>query len=272
MSQNLQPGWTPETPGSNFVYHGTTAHYNANGRTGLFKRDPFDALALLSTASQMGFKTVPATFTAFSPERAFLWAAFKNIMACTAPSTKPLGYMQQSWVCDGAIYLGIVLFQYRITQPSPPGLTHYTIPAGSERAWGEISQVSAAYCTPQMSVWERYDAIHGKGKGRWPWPNIVHSLEYSKQGEFSPTSRTNMWRTLWTGDEGGAYLNSQHAATFAVNFEFISPGIPPHPVSKTPKSGNDGGQEKREGTKEMRWTQKLKKKALSWLAAIKLSS
>ncbi|KAF6808920.1 hypothetical protein CMUS01_13787 [Colletotrichum musicola] len=230
-----EPDWTPEMAGNHFVYHGTSAHYNATWWVRYFTATPFDVLRAFTTANQMGFRAVPRLFTAFSPLRAFLWTIFKDNMACMAPSVIPsmapsmayLRRIQRPWFFNGAFYRGVVLSQFHDTQPS--GLTHYTIPAGKEKAWGDISQGPAAHCTSLSSAWEQFNTIHGEGRGKWP--NMIHDLEYGPELNRTDTSRTNMWRSMWKGEEGVYHLNSQHAATFAVNFELVGPNAPQQPAS-----------------------------------------
>ncbi|KAF6820621.1 hypothetical protein CPLU01_12710 [Colletotrichum plurivorum] len=223
--------------GNHFVYHGTSAHYNLIEWPRYFTPTPFQALAAFTTANQIGLRFVPGLFTAFSPLRAFIWAVFKERMACMTPSVTPsmtpsmahLRRIQRSWFCNGAFYRGVVLFQFHCTQPS--GLTSCTIPAGKEKAWGDISQGPAAHCTPQSAAWKQFNAIHGKSRGKWP--DVIHGLKYGPQLDHSGTSRTNMWRSMWKGEEGVYHLNSQHAATFAVNFELVGPNVPQQPISHT---------------------------------------
>ncbi|KAF6811532.1 hypothetical protein CSOJ01_05665 [Colletotrichum sojae] len=235
----------PETAGSHFVYHGTSAHYNPIHWPRYFTGTPFDVLGAFTTANQMGLRAVPGLFTAFSPLRALLWAAFKGHVPCMTPSVTQLGHMQQPWFCNGAFYRGVVLFQFHCTQPSV--LTSYTIPAGKEKAWGGISQGPAAHCTSLNAAWEQFNAIHGEGRGKWP--DVIHGLEYGPELDRSDTTRINLWRTMWTGYDGPIQLNSQHAATFAVYFELVGPNMRQQPISH--KAGtltcDDDRQEKGDG-------------------------
>lgn len=265
--------WTPETPGANYVYHGSAAHHVHPAWINAFSQKPFQALAPSTKINQMGIETTPGIFTAFSPLRAFLWAAFMDHIPQMTPSADKLGHMNHPWICDGVTYRGLVLFQFYGTQPAPSGFTHYTIPVGKEKQWGDIAKESFGKGIRKAEAWQRFDPVHGQGHGQWP--NLIHGLEYEPQRGFLAPFHTNMWRTMWSGGATD-HLNSRHAATFSITFDFDEPK-PPKPApaqagpSKKPKDDGDDGQRKKE-SKALRGVKKLAKKASTFFENMKPSS
>ncbi|KAF6811527.1 hypothetical protein CSOJ01_05660 [Colletotrichum sojae] len=243
-SANLSQIWTPNTAGNNFVYHGTAAQYGNNGWADQLTQTPFDAIGAYTNPSQMAPEIVPGVFTAMSPLRAYLWAAFKDRIPRMEPSPEQLGRLQQSWICGRDTYRGLVLFQFYGTQPAPSGLTHYTIPIGTEKAWGDLSQ-GAALKSGLTTAWGRFTGFHGQGDG--VWPDVTHGLEYEPQRSYLGPFHTNMWRTMRKGEQATEHLKSQHAATFAIEFYHTQP-LKPAPTqaanTQTPKDDGDDGQGK----------------------------
>ncbi|KAF6820627.1 hypothetical protein CPLU01_12716 [Colletotrichum plurivorum] len=272
---NLGPMWTPNTPGANYVYHGTASHYRFPGWIPMFNKTPFKALLPFPNPNQMSPMSIPGVFTAFSPLRAFLWSAFKDHLCSMTPSAEELGHMQQPWICDGQTYHGLVLFQFYGTQPSPDGLTNYTIPVGKEKAWGDLSSGGLTQGIATDDAWEHYTSIHGQGKG--DWPDLLHGLEYEPQRSQLAPFRTNMWRTLWKGGKATVHLNSQHAATFAIHFDLSEAVRPPKPGpqadnTQKPKDDGDDGHGKGGKDKKGGMRKRLSKRVPTFFDAMRPSS
>ncbi|KAK1573666.1 uncharacterized protein LY79DRAFT_568136 [Colletotrichum navitas] len=236
--ENLDPTWTPRHAGSNPVYHGSIIRDDEWPR--LFNETPFDALSPRINSNQMVTDAFPVIFTAFSPLRAFLWAAFQKGLPRMAPNTQDILCTHNTWVSGGRAYQGVVLFKFHSTQPSPASLTHYVIPEGKENEWGSKSLHGNNKAINERRVWDYYRTIHGQSGD--VFPDLVHGLEYGQQLTALTPFSTNMWRTIWRAGAASNHLNAQHAATYAISFEIGSAAEPPPPPpAKTMEKPGDGG-------------------------------
>lgn len=213
---NLSKAWTPETPSANYVYHGTANHYNEPLWADCFVDKPFKALEASHRPNQMAPQSIGVVYTAFSPLRAYLWAAFKNHIYRMSPNAADLVHMKQSWVCKGNSYRGIILFEFSSVQPHPGFLTHFTISKGSETRWHQLTELSRGGGVLRDKAWQHYKSVHSQ-TGQ-VWPDIVHGLESGQQKESLEPFRTNLWRTIWQEGNGVNELNSRHSNTFAITF------------------------------------------------------
>ncbi|KAK2041433.1 hypothetical protein LZ31DRAFT_586500 [Colletotrichum somersetense] len=233
---NLDSTWTPRQAGSSPVYHGSIIR-DKNWPL-KFNETPFDALSPRINSNQMVTDAFGVIFTAFSPLRAFLWAAFEGNLPHMTPNPQDMLNTHNPWISDGRTYRGVVLFRFHATQPAPAGLTHYVIPEGREDEWGSRSLSGNNQAINERRVWDYYRNLHGQSGD--VFPDIVHGLEYGQQRTGLTTFRTNMWRTIWRAGAAASHLNSQHTATYAINFELGSPVVPPPPASKTVGKSDDG--------------------------------
>ncbi|EFQ26973.1 uncharacterized protein GLRG_02144 [Colletotrichum graminicola M1.001] len=240
--ENLDPTWSPRHAGSNPVYHGSVIRDEEWPRR--FNETPFDALSPRTNSNQMVTDAFSVIFTAFSPLRAFLWAAFQNGLPRMAPDTQDILNTHNTWVSGGRTYQGAVLFKFHSTQPSPAGLTHYVIPEGKENDWGTKSLHGNYKAINERRVWDYYRTIHGQSGD--VFPDLVHGLEYGHQLTALTPFRTNMWRTIWRAGAASNHLNAQHAATYAISFEIGCPAEPPPAAAKTMGKPGDG-QDKDQG-------------------------
>jgi hypothetical protein len=91
-------------------------------------------------SSQMAPFGVRVVYTAFSPLRSYLWAAFRNQIYRIVPSTNEISWMNQAWTSNGHNYRGVAVFQFNAVQPANANLTSACIPIGREMAWANTVQ------------------------------------------------------------------------------------------------------------------------------------
>ncbi|KAK1979207.1 hypothetical protein LZ30DRAFT_541683, partial [Colletotrichum cereale] len=174
--ENLGPTWTPAQGGGSPVYHGAAIHEEEWPLQ--FDRTPFNALQARQNPNQMVTDAYNVIFTAFSPLRAFLWAAFKGSLPSLTPSARDTISTQNTWVTGGRTYRGVALFKFNAIQPAPAGLTHYVIPEGKETEWGSRSLRAGQRHMAEEDAWGYYRDIHGQGGD--DFPDLVHGLEYGQ--------------------------------------------------------------------------------------------
>ncbi|KAK1965880.1 hypothetical protein LY78DRAFT_711766 [Colletotrichum sublineola] len=226
--ENLDSIWTPRQAGGNPVYHGSIIRNKKWPQR--FNETPFSALQPRINSNQMVTDAFPVIFTAFSPLRCFLWAAFDSMLPYLTPSAQDILHTQDTWVNGGRTYKGVVLFKFHSTQPAPAVLTHYVIPEGKEGQWGSRSLSDNNKGISHQNVWGHYRDIHGQSGDAFP--DLVHGLEYGNQLNGLSPFRTNMWRTIWRATAASDHLNAQHAATYAISFELGSSTAPPLPSTR----------------------------------------
>ncbi|KAK2000548.1 hypothetical protein LX36DRAFT_709248 [Colletotrichum falcatum] len=242
--ENLDSTWTPRQAGANPVYHGSTIIDKEWPQ--YFNAATFEALEPRTNSNQMVNDAFAVIYTAFSPLRAFLWAAFQGKFPCMSHSAQDVLRTHETWVSGGRTYHGVVLFKFNAKKPAPAGLTHYVIPEGEEGKWGLRSLRGNNKNINKKRVWNYYRDIHGQSGD--VFPDVVHGLEYDQQLNALRPFHTNMWRTIWRADAASDYLNTQHAATYAISFEFDSPVEAPSGATKTmEKQGGNKDKDKDQG-------------------------
>jgi hypothetical protein len=211
--------WTPNQAGRFYVYHGTSAHFDAPQWASTWN-SPVHTVQASTNESQLGPQGVPLVFTAFSPLRSFLWAVFTSDLLQNIPSTQTLSKLQQKWSVGDAIFEGVALFQFYSTQPAPSGLTSWT---GDELRWGSaVLSHRGKGLTTASKFWESGRLTLGGSDVPASWPDVLHSREFGKQKDQLRGFGMNMWRSVWLRGKGVDRLNQDYARTFAITFELVT--------------------------------------------------
>jgi hypothetical protein len=220
--------WTPSQPGGLYVYHGTAAHLDHPDFILSLAKRPFTGLVGKVNRNQItqGKHSLPIVWTSFSPFRAFLWAAFRADVIRDVPGPLIQSTLTSAWSSENRTYQGVLVLQFSSTQPSPAGLTSYTIPNGQEEQWAAIAAGQGGLESNEttQNLWGRFTNIHKQVKGS-EWPNLVHGLELASSRAILHRYTRQFWRTVWFG-EGIQSLNSLHRQSLAIQF-IIKPDSPP---------------------------------------------
>lgn len=231
------PNWSPAQPGGMYVYHGTTAHLGDEAFISALTDRPFHGLVGKSNPNQItqGKDSIPIVWTSFSPFRAFLWAAFRADVVRDVPGSGTLSNLTSEWTFGEKTYRGVLLLQFTSVQPSPPGCSHYIIPAGQEEHWATIASAGRVVPAdePTSKLWRRFASIHQQ-PGDSEWPDVVHGLELPFSHDSLRRFTRQCWRTVWFS-RGIQELNSRHRKTIAIQYIF-EPSLPPPPSRQ--KSSN----------------------------------
>ncbi|KAN0080446.1 hypothetical protein V8E54_003650 [Elaphomyces granulatus] len=231
------PNWSPAQPGGMYVYHGTTAHLGDEAFISALTDRPFHGLVGKSNPNQItqGKDSIPIVWTSFSPFRAFLWAAFRADVVRDVPGPGTLSNLTSEWTFGEKPYRGVLLLQFASVQPSPPGCSHYIIPAGQEEHWATIASAGRVVPAdePTSKLWRRFASIHQQPSDS-EWPDVVHGLELPFSHDSLRRFTRQCWRTVWFSG-GIQELNSRHRKTIAIQYIF-EPSLPP--TASRQKSSN----------------------------------
>ena len=190
----------------------------------------------------------PVAWTAFSPLRSFLWAAFVNEVlldvptttTTTSPSTKngQETRLSRGWDCrwssricehgqrhqpDRHQHRGVTLLQFR-PFPPPNHISSYVLPVGKEQEWTAIRDSFGTdsgrrgfrlFMAPQ-TVWTSFSAVHQDALSSWP--EALHCREFGPQADMLESSFTpQLWKTAWFG-EGIKALNRSPTTVYSISF------------------------------------------------------
>jgi hypothetical protein len=163
-------------------------------------------------------------WTAFSPFRTFLWAAFHADVICNFP-TPIVSKLTSEWKFENKTYKGVLLLQFSSNQPSPVGCSSYTIPPNQEEHWAAIATAGGILPSeePTRNLWERFVSIHGQVRGS-EWPDVVHGLELpSSRGILRrfTNHKTMLAQRLIRA------LNSQHQQSLVIQYIHEPDLLPP---------------------------------------------
>jgi len=225
-------GWTPSQHSSFPVFHGTSVHYKHPDWPDAWQNEKLNIRAE-DKPSQMAPLGVPVVYTAFSPLRSFLWAAFPNHIYISVPGAKNIGWMNRAWYSNGHEFRGLAIFQFKAIQPADSKLNAVCIPPGNGNQWANTVQglASAGKVTTQ-TAWNSTKTLHGSNVAH-TWPHVLHGLEFGQQHQFLQQFRGNMWRSAWLDGEAVDLLNKNYINTIAISFELTAP---PPSLTLTPTS------------------------------------
>ena len=248
--------WTPDQAGGLYVYHATNAHFEKAGFAEKLSKRPFEMLRRFTSVSQMAPLSHPATYTAFSPLRSYLWGLFLADPIQSLPEPSLLDRRNRKWMSGGHEYAGVVLFQFASRQPCPPGLTSFCIPRGQELAWHEQTMEMNG---DDRDAWNNYQRFTQASFGASSnWPDLIHGLQLPIIRRQLPKIG-NPFDTVWTSEAGIQALNASHSETYAITLELVpaetlepksgrgGPGSGPGPGKKD-DGRNDGKQSRRGDT------------------------
>ncbi|KAH7389925.1 hypothetical protein BKA66DRAFT_460142 [Pyrenochaeta sp. MPI-SDFR-AT-0127] len=262
--------YVPKEPGAYSVYHGTAAHFGLSAWPDRWNEPKLD-LSPSVAPNQMSPGGIGVVYTAFSPLRAFLWAAFQEHMYANTPAPKGMSWLSTSWTSAGQTFTGVAVFSFDVVQPKPstPPMSACIVPQGKERAWHEKAiQMSEglSWHNNLEQAWQNMSPLHGSTDIK-SWPEVLHSMEFGEQRAFLTPFKTNMWRTCWSG-QGVDALNSAYRNTMAITFVKSTP--PPQlktsaPLQTPPKNDDNGdeGKGKSRGKDRLKTLTKKMSQALS---------
>jgi hypothetical protein len=236
--------WSPREAGGLPVFHGTSTHFKYPYWPDRWNQDVGTLHPASTIGGQMGCIGVPLVYTAFSPIRAFLWAAFKEHIYSNIPTKSEITLLERQWSSGSRTYSGIVVFYHTASQPHSADLSSFVIPEGRQRDWHNtmISNSNSGKISPQMA-WKSVAHIH-RSTDLDTWPGLVHGLEFGEQRSALDPFRINMWRTVWLGGAAVEKLNQNYIGTIAITFELEKESVkaqitPVTSVKPSKKKKND---------------------------------
>ncbi|OAG20859.1 hypothetical protein CC77DRAFT_1020498 [Alternaria alternata] len=149
----------PDESGGPNVFHGTTAHFKEGAQQW---PDSWENSALnlhpASNGCQMNPPGVGVAYTAFSPLRAFLWAAFQGTIYQNIPSRDNINFMNKAWTSQGRPFRGVALFGFDATTPAPQSLTWAMVPEREGATFSSRVESLRTSGSSKGSFWTPNDA------------------------------------------------------------------------------------------------------------------
>jgi hypothetical protein len=241
--------WTPAQHGKGLVFHGTARHLSqlpSDPRLQTWIDTWPTQMQLLGswTQNKMAASRLGVVYTAFSPLRAFLWAAFTDhIFYKNVPPPATIAKMRTKWTSGGIEYAGVALFLFDVPTPTIEPLRYTVIPVGKEAEWA-----AAVYAGGAQLEWKGLKRFHGEDEKEWP--DIMHGLEYEPQRSAirGVDWSINLWRTTWKDGKANDELNQRYVSTLAITFELEEPK--PAPALSNKREGPGGGKKDGDGGKK----------------------
>lgn len=232
----------PDQAGGPTVFHGTNAHFKGPlQHWPNFWEDETVGLEAASAGCQMNPPGVNVVYTAFSPLRAFLWAAFQGVMYQNIPGRENISFMNKGWSSQGRSFKGIALFGFDTITPAPQSLSWAMIPERDGPAFSSRvtdlrnggTLTKSAKWTPD-GAWARLRETAGSNTDAWP--QVLHSKEFGQQEQWLHNFHCNLWRTCWLEGEALNVLNKSYRFTVAIEFIHVpKPAAPPKAAITIPK-------------------------------------
>jgi len=223
----------PDQAGGPTVFHGTAAHFKGPSQNwpNFWENATVD-LAPASSGCQMNPPGVNVVYTAFSPLRAFLWAAFQGTMYQNIPNRENLNFMNQSWTSQGRAFKGVAMFAFDVTTPAPQSLIWAMIPERDGPAFSSRVEELRRGGSGKAPDWNPDDAWvrlrETAGSNSDTWPQVLHSREFGQQQRDLANFRCNLWRSCWLEGKGLDVLNNSYKFTVAIEFIHVPrPAAPP---------------------------------------------
>jgi hypothetical protein len=160
------------------------------------------------------------------------------------PQRTVLDRLNTEWTSGGKTYRGVVLLQFRSTQPAPPGLSYHVIQQGKEDTWFNAAAIPIWAPHPE-DAWssKSFKDLHNSPEQKWP--DVVHGLEINEtKAKLSPFVQHIFWRTTWCSRAAQGELNKRHEATYVISFELEDPEL-----GKI-KDDNDDDMKEKKGKKD----------------------